>query len=104
MISNEEILHQLRGVHSLPPTLTSELATTFTMLIERIADRAEWRDSPHLEDMKAEALCTLVRTWTNFNPSKFDGPFAYFTQCIIGTFTVVSNLERRQQEIVGMLA
>jgi DNA-directed RNA polymerase specialized sigma subunit len=96
--SNEEIL---RVVSECLPTKTisPELATIFIQLTQRMAYKPNFRGFPEQEDMAQDALAMLCRTWHHFDPSKSNNPFAYFTQCIHGSFLGTLHRIKRDRAV-----
>lgn len=72
-------------------TISPELAEIFTLLVRRMAHKPNFKEFPEQEDMAQDALTMLCRTWYHFDPTRGDNPFAYFTQCIHGSFLVTIN-------------
>jgi DNA-directed RNA polymerase specialized sigma24 family protein len=49
--------------------------------------------------MQSFALLTLVKVWRGFDATKYNNPFAYFTQIVHHAFHQLDNQERRQRDI-----
>lgn len=79
--------------------MTNKLATMFIKLCERYGTRSNWRGYTYNDEMKGQALLQLTQIGLQFNESKSQNPFAYYTAVITNTFTRVLNIEKRNQNI-----
>lgn len=53
----------------------------------------------YVDEMRNHALMQLAQVGLQFDESKSDNPFAFFTQCIKNSFTRILNVERKNQHI-----
>jgi hypothetical protein len=79
--------------------MTRKLATMFMKLCERYATRSNWRGYTYNEEMRGQALLQLSQIGLQFDESKSQNPFAYYTAAITNSFTRILNLEKRNQNI-----
>jgi len=79
--------------------ITNTLALMFIKLCERYATRSNWRGYTYNDEMKSQALLQLSQIGLQFDESKSDNPFAYYTAAITNSFTRVLNIEKRNQNI-----
>jgi hypothetical protein len=79
--------------------MTNKLATMFMKLCERYATRSNWRNYSYNEEMRSQALLQLSQIGLQFDESKSQNPFAYYTSTIQNSFTRVLNIEKRNQVI-----
>ncbi|RYD66004.1 MAG: hypothetical protein EOP83_06115 [Verrucomicrobiaceae bacterium] len=79
--------------------LTNNLAVMFMMLVERYSRRGNWRGYTYVDEMRSHALLQLSQVGLQFDESKGDNPFAFFTTTIHNCFTRVLNVEKRNQNI-----
>ncbi len=79
--------------------MTSKLAHMFIKLCERYATRSNWRGYTYNEEMRGQALLQLSQIGLQFDESKSDNPFAYYTAAITNSFTRVLNIEKKNQSI-----
>jgi hypothetical protein len=80
-------------------TMTPKLANMFMKLVERYATRSNWRGYTYNDEMKSQALLQLSQIGLQFDESKSQNPFAYYTAAITNSFTRVLNIEKRNQNI-----
>jgi hypothetical protein len=79
--------------------MTNKLAHMFIKLCERYATRSNWRGYTYNEEMRGQALLQLSQIGLQFDESKSQNPFAYYTAAITNSFTRVLNLEKKNQNI-----
>jgi hypothetical protein len=79
--------------------MTRKLATMFMKLCERYATRSNWRGYTYNEEMRGQALLQLSQIGLQFDESKSQNPFAYYTAAITNSFTRILNLEKKSQNI-----
>jgi hypothetical protein len=80
-------------------TMTRKLATMFMKLCERDATRSNWRGYTYNEEMRGQALLQLSQIGLQFDESKSQNPFAYYTAAITNSFTRILNIEKKNQNI-----
>jgi len=79
--------------------MTPKLAHMFVKLCERYATRSNWRGYTYNDEMRSQALLQLSQIGLQFDESKSQNPFAYYTAAITNSFTRVLNIEKRNQNI-----
>jgi hypothetical protein len=79
--------------------ITEELGKMFLMLAERYAQRSNWRGYTYVDEMKGQAILQLSQIGLQFDESKSENPFAYYTAAVTNSFTRVLNIEKRNQNI-----
>jgi len=79
--------------------MTEKLAMMFMKLCERYATRSNWRGYTYNDEMRGQALLQLSQIGLQFDESKSQNPFAYYTAAITNSFTRVLNIEKRNQAI-----
>jgi len=80
-------------------SVNRELAKMFMKLCERYATRSNWRGYTYNDEMRSTALLQLAQIGLQFDESKSENPFAYYTAAITNSFTRVLNLEKKNQII-----
>ena len=79
--------------------MTNKLAHMFMKLCERYATRSNWRGYTYNDEMRSTALVQLSQIGLQFDESKSQNPFAYYTAAITNSFTRVLNMEKRNQNL-----
>jgi len=79
--------------------MTDELAKMLILLCKRYASKNNWINYTYNEDMQGFAMLMLVRSWSTFDITKSENPFAYFTQCIKNSFIQYLNQEKKQRDV-----
>ena len=79
--------------------ITNSLALMFMKLCERYGTRANWRGYTYNDEMQSQALMQLSQIGLQFDESKSENPFAYYTAAITNSFTRILNLEKKNQAI-----
>ena len=80
-------------------SMTAKLAHMFIKLCERYATRSNWRGYTYNDEMRSQALLQLSQIGLQFDESKSNNPFAYFTAAVTNSFVRVINIEKRNQNI-----
>lgn len=80
-------------------SMTPKLAHMFIKLCERYATRSNWRGYTYNDEMRSQALLQLSQIGLQFDESKSQNPFAYYTAAITNSFTRVLNIEKRNQNL-----
>jgi hypothetical protein len=71
----------------------------YIKLSERYAQRSNWRGYTYIEEMKGQAILQLSQIGLQFDESKSENPFAYYTAAVTNSFTRILNLEKKMQNI-----
>jgi hypothetical protein len=79
--------------------MTRKLAQMFMKLCERYATRSNWRGYSYNEEMRGQALLQLSQIGLQFDESKSQNPFAYYTAAITNSFTRILNIEKKMHNI-----
>ena len=79
--------------------MTNNLARMFLKLCERYATRGNVRGYTYNDEMRGQAILQLTQIGLQFDESKSDNPFAYYTAAVTNSFVRIINLEKRNQNI-----
>ena len=78
---------------------TNKLAKMFMKLCERYATRSNVRGYTYNDEMRGQAILQLTQIGLQFDESKSNNPFAYYTAAVTNSFVRVINIEKRNQNI-----
>lgn len=78
---------------------TEKLALMWMKLCERYATRGNVRGYTYNDEMRGQAILQLAQIGLQFDESKSNNPFAYYTAAVTNSFVRVINLEKRNQNI-----
>jgi hypothetical protein len=78
---------------------TNELALMWMKLCERYATRGNVRGYTYNDEMKGQAILQLAQIGLQFDESKSQNPFAYYTAAVTNSFVRIINIEKRNQNI-----
>tara|TARA_B100000497_G_scaffold80855_1_gene90191 strand:+ start:4211 stop:5053 length:843 start_codon:yes stop_codon:yes gene_type:complete len=78
---------------------TDNLAMMWIKLCERYATRGNVRGYTYNDEMRGQAILQLAQIGLQFDESKSQNPFAYYTAAVTNSFVRVINIEKRNQNI-----
>ena len=78
---------------------TDKLARMWMKLCERYATRGNVRGYTYNDEMRGQAILQLSQIGLQFDESKSNNPFAYYTAAVTNSFVRVINIEKRNQNI-----
>jgi len=78
---------------------TNELAKMWMKLCERYATRGNVRGYTYNDEMRGQAILQLAQIGLQFDESKSNNPFAYYTAAVTNSFVRIINIEKRNQNI-----
>jgi hypothetical protein len=79
--------------------ITENLGRMYIKLAERYAQRSNWRGYTYNDEMRGQAVLQLSQIGLQFDESKSENPFAYYTAAVTNSFTRVLNIEKKNQNI-----
>jgi hypothetical protein len=92
--------HSKKGKFSVAHgSITNKLAKMFLLLVNKYAQRSNWRGYSYIDEMKGQAILQLASMGLQFDENKSDNPFAYYTSIISTSFTRVLNSEKKTQDL-----
>ena len=78
---------------------TDQLARMWMKLCDRYATRGNVRGYTYNDEMKGQAILQLAQIGLQFDESKSNNPFAYYTAAVTNSFVRIINIEKRNQNI-----
>lgn len=92
--------HTKKGKFSVDHgTITAKLAKMFLLMVNKYAQRGNWRGYSYIDEMKGQAMLQLATMGLQFDENKSDNPFSYYTAIISTSFTRVLNSEKKTQDL-----
>jgi hypothetical protein len=79
--------------------MSERLGMMFMMLVDKYSSRSNWRGYSYRDEMRGLALTHLAQVGLQFDESKSNNPFAFFTTTITHCFTRTLNVEKKNQSI-----
>ena len=73
--------------------MTNDLARMFMKLCDRYATRGNVRGYTYNDEMKGQAILQLAQIGLQFDESKSNNPFAYYTAAVTNSFVRIINIE-----------
>jgi len=78
---------------------TDDLARMWMKLCDHYATRGNVRGYTYNDEMKGQAILQLAQIGLQFDESKSQNPFAYYTAAVTNSFVRIINIEKRNQNI-----
>ena len=78
---------------------TNKLAMMWMKWCDRYATRGNVRGYTYNDEMRGQAILQLAQIGLQFDESKSQNPFAYYTAAVTNSFVRVINIEKRNQNI-----
>lgn len=78
---------------------TNKLAMMWLKLVDRYATKGNVRGYSYNDEMKGQAIVQLSQIGLQFDESKSNNPFSYYTQTVTNSFLRVINIEKKNQNI-----
>lgn len=78
---------------------TDKLALMWIKLCDRYATRGNVRGYTYNDEMRGQAVLQLSQIGLQFDESKSNNPFAYYTAVVTNSFVRVINIEKRNQMV-----
>lgn len=97
-INNPDMLRELIKSKE-QDKMTDTFARMIMLLIKRYSSQGSYSDYTYKEDMESYAMYIVCRVWNRFDETKYDNPFAYFTQTIKRAFWQFLAQEEKHRDI-----
>ena len=79
--------------------MTEQLGRMFIKLCDRYGTRGNVRGYTYNDEMRGQAILQLSQIGLQFDESKSNNPFAYYTAAVTNSFVRIINIEKRNQNI-----
>jgi hypothetical protein len=80
-------------------SMTRKLADMFIKLCDRYATRSNWRSYTYNDEMRGQALLQLSQVGLQFDESKSNNPFSFYTTVTTNSFRRILNEEKGRQAL-----
>jgi len=71
----------------------------FMKLVDNISNKGNWRNYTYKDEMKSEAILTCIKYAGNFDITRTQNAFAYFTQIVHNSFLQILSKEKGFAEL-----
>ncbi len=78
-----------------PPPIPNKIGLAFWKMSERLGDRYNFRKYPFLDEMIADGYEDCLKRMHNFDPTRTNNAFGYFTIVLFRAFVRRIKLEKR---------
>lgn len=79
--------------------MTRKLAQMIMLMVNKYAQKGNWRGYTYIDEMKGQALLQLTGMVLKFDEYKSENPFSYMTSILNTSFLRVFNQEKRSQTL-----
>jgi DNA-directed RNA polymerase specialized sigma24 family protein len=87
---------QAKATNSSPPPIPNYVGECILQIAKRLSTKPNFINYSYREEMISDGIENCVSYFDNFDPSKSDNPFAYFTQIIYYAFLRRIQKEKKQ--------
>lgn len=78
--------------------ISEKLSSMWMLLIERFSSKARYRLYSYNEEMRGESILHMLQVGLQFDESKSQSPFSFYTTTITNCFVAVKSSERALQD------
>jgi DNA-directed RNA polymerase specialized sigma24 family protein len=87
---------QAEATNTAPPQIPNYVGECILQIAKRLSTKPNFINYSYREEMISDGIENCVSYFDNFDPSKSDNPFAYFTQIIYYAFLRRIQKEKKQ--------
>ena len=98
MIEWKKLIQESEDCDEKRPPVTNYIAECFLKIAEHLSYRPNFMNYPYREDMVGDGIENCLLYAHNFDPSKSNNPFSYFTQIIYYAFLRRIEKEKKIKE------
>lgn len=92
-VKNKDLLVEIKILKDTE-VFTEQLGRYVIKIINGLSHRPNFNGYTYIDEMRSEATLAVVKGLKNFNPEKYDNPFAYITQISWNAFIGYINKEK----------
>ena len=79
--------------------MTNQLVRSMMMLVDKYAQKGNFRNYSYIDDMKSQALLQLSQVALQFDESRSNNPFSFFTTVTHHSFVKILKMEKKVRTI-----
>lgn len=83
--------------------MTRQLSDMLLLLVTQYSTKGNWTNYSYKDEFVGDAILHLFKKWHKFDETKYNNPFAFFTQIIYRCFLTTLGREKKQQKIKDSL-
>jgi hypothetical protein len=99
MVEWKDRVNEAREIGDPVPSVTPYIGQCFMEIAENLAKKPNFMNYPYKDDMIGDGVENCLMYCSNFDPSKSNNPFSYFTQIIYYAFLRRIQKEKKQNLI-----
>lgn len=97
-------VHKEKNLNTLPPQIPRYIGECFVQIATRLSSKGNFCGYTYKEEMVGDAIEKMVKYMYNFDSTKSENAFAYFTQIAYNAFIQRITNEKKQQYIKAKLS
>ena len=82
---------------------TNQLGKYIIKIVNGLSLRPNFCGYTYIDDMRSEAILSIVKGIKNFDLEKYSNPFAYITQIAWNAFVFFINKEKKKSKVKGRI-
>lgn len=82
---------------------TNQLGKYIIKIVNGLSHRPNFCGYTYIDDMRSEAILSIVKGIKNFDLEKYSNPFAYITQIAWNAFVFFINKEKKKSKVKGRI-
>ena len=102
-VKNKDLLEEIRkykeDLRNGKDKMSENLGVMIMLIANGLAQKPNFSGYTWIEDMKAEAVFTVVKYLRNFDPEKSQNAFAYVTTICMRAFIAYLNKQKKHSKI-----
>ena len=93
-----DLVVKMKSEKGLTRREEDEIGRMVLLLVNRIATRPNFSGYTYIDEMKSIAVCHVWMAMKNFDPTKSNNAFSYFTTVVMNAFIYIINREKGLRE------
>lgn len=96
-LSNAELYNEVVACKEAG-VMSDRLCLMLQLMCDNIASRWNFFGYTYIDECKGAAMLNLVTKWDRFDHEKYTNAFAYYTQCILHSFSLILRIEKNERD------